>query len=112
MKIRTLLIASAVATLTSVNLLAADVALSPRAADHQSHIIAGTNNDPNLAAANPLPVSPRLLERQAKTVGGVDTTVTPSLMCARQMTGSPKMISACADHPGAPMPCCSVAGSK
>ena len=112
MKTRNLLITFGVAVLVTVNLMAADVALSPRAADHQPHIIAGTNNDPNLAAANPTSMSPRLLERQAKTVPGESTTVSPSFLCTRRMAGSPKIVGACADHPGAPMACCSVAASK
>jgi len=33
--------------------------------------------------------------------------VTPSLTCTRKMAGSPKMIGACADHPGDTMSCCS-----
>jgi len=112
MKTRSLFITIGVAALATVNVLAADVALSPRASDRQTHIISGTNNDPNLATANGAPISPRLLDRRAKTVAGEDKTVSPSLMCTRMMTGSPKQISACADHPGAPMACCAVAASK
>lgn len=112
MNTRNLLITVGVAAVATVNLMAADVALSPRAADHQTKTIAGTNNDPNLAAGRSISISPRSLDRQVRTVAGTDTTVSPSLMCVRTMTGSPKDISACADHPGAPMPCCSVAASK
>jgi len=111
MKTRNLVIISAVTALTTVNLLAADAALSPRASEHQTKIVSGNSTDPNLTAANPLPASPRLLDSQAKTAAGKDTTMTPS--CARNMAGSsPKTVGACAEHPGAAMPCCSVAASK
>lgn len=110
MKTRNLLIISAVSALATVNLLAADVALSPRASDHQSRIVSGSNNDPNLTSANTVPASPRLLENQIKTTS-VTTAEAPS--CVKNMAGSnPKTIAACAEHPGAAMPCCSVAASK
>jgi hypothetical protein len=109
MKTRNLLIVSAVTALATVNLLAADVALSPRASDHQTKIVSGANTDPNLTAANPLPASPRFLDSEVKTVAGKDTTVAPS--CA-QMNGSPKDIGVCAEHPGASMPCCGGGAAK
>ena len=113
MNTRNLLIISAVTALATVNLLAADVALSPRASEHQTKIVSGASTEPNLTAANPLPSSPRLLENQSKTVAGKDTTTDPSSMCARKMAGSsPKAVGACAEHPGASMPCCSVAASR
>jgi hypothetical protein len=105
-------IALTVASLAAINIMAADVALSPRAADREIHTASGPNNDPNLATARPLNVSPRVQDSQIRTAAGTDTTVAPSLQCARMMTGSPKEISACADHPGAAMPCCSVAATK
>ena len=110
MKTRNLLIVSAVTALATVNLLAADVALSPRASEHQSRIDSGTTTDPDRTAANPLPASPRFLDNQTMTVVGKDTTVTPS--CSRDMNGTPKEIGVCAEHPGAAMPCCSGAATK
>lgn len=109
MNARNLLIAVSVTVLATTNVLAADALLSPRAADHQIKIISSTNSDPNFTAAHTISTAPRVLDNQIKTVAGKTTEVTPS--CAR-MSGTPKEIGACADHPGADMPCCSVAGSK
>jgi len=92
--------------------LASDALLSPRAAENQIKIIPTTNTDPNLAAARTSSASPRVLDNQVKIVAGKSSAVSPSLDCVRYMSGTPKMISACADHPGAPMPCCSVAAAK
>jgi hypothetical protein len=112
MKTRNLLITLSVAALATINVMAADAVLSPRASEQQIKIVPVTNTDPNLAASRPFAVSPRALDNQVKTVAGKSDAVTPSLNCVRNMSGTPKAISACADHPGAPMPCCSVAATK
>lgn len=112
MKTRNLLITLSVAALATINVMASDAFLSPRAAESQIKILSTANTDPNLTATGVTSVSPRLLENQTKTVAGKSDAMTPSLMCARQMGGTPKMIGACADHPGAPMSCCSVAAAK
>lgn len=112
MNIRNLLLAFGVAALATVNVLAADTYLSPRAKDNQSKVISGTNTDPNLTATAPRTVSPRLAENRIKTVAGTETAVSPALLCTRRMSGSPKAIVACAEHPGAPMPCCAVAAVR
>src|SRR5438874_729366 len=112
MKTRNVLITLSVAALAAVNVMAADALLSPRAKDNQTKIVAGTNNDPNLAVVNGSAASPRLLDNHIKTVAGTSSDFNPSLECTRQMTGSPKEIGACADHPGAAMSCCSVAATK
>jgi hypothetical protein len=112
MKTRNLLIALSVAAMATVNVLASDAILSPRASDHQSKIVSGVNSDPNLAAPGLASTSPRLVDHQTKTVSGVSTGESPSMTCTRRMSGSPKMIGQCADHPGAPMSCCSVAPTK
>ena len=112
MKTRNLIITLSVTVLAAVNVMAADALLSPRAADQQIKTAAAPNNDPNLAAIHLSPSSPRATDNQIKTVAGKDDAVTPSLKCARYMNGTPKAISGCADHPGASMPCCSVAGGN
>jgi hypothetical protein len=112
MKTYNLLFTLGVAALATVNVMAADALLSPRAAEQQIRIVPGTSQDPNLAAARPTAVSPRVLDNQTRTASGKNDPVTPGLVCTRNMTGTPKEISACADHPGAPMPCCSVAATK
>ena len=112
MKTRNLLITLTVASMATINVMATEALLSPRAAAAQSRTVAGPNNDPNLAAPGLVSVSPRLVGNQSKTVSGKSTEVTPSSQCARRMAGTPKMISQCADHPGAAMACCSVADAK
>jgi hypothetical protein len=112
MKTRNLLITLSVAALATVNIMAADAVLSPRAAENQIKILRSTNTDPNLTASRLASASPRALDNQVKTVAGKSDAVSPSLNCVRYMSGTPKAISACADHPGAAMPCCSVAATK
>jgi hypothetical protein len=98
--------------MATVNVLAADALLSPRGSDHQSKIVSGMNADPNLAAPGLVSVSPRVGDNQIKTVSGKSTGESPSAACVRRMSGTPKMIGQCADHPGTPMSCCSVAPMK
>jgi hypothetical protein len=112
MKTRNLLITLTVTALATINVMAADALLSPRASEHQSKIVPAVITDPNLAAPGLASVSPRLLDNQPKAAVGISTGTSPSAACVRNMAGTPKMISACADHPGAPMSCCSVAGAK
>ena len=112
MKTRNLLLTLTVTALASFNVMAVDALLSPRASEHQSKIVSAVNMDPNLAAPGLASASPRLLDNQSKTVAGKSTGESPSAVCVRRMAGSPKMIGLCADHPGAPMSCCSVAPTK
>jgi hypothetical protein len=112
MKTRNLLITLGVAALTTANVMAGDLALSPRASDHQANTIPGTNTDPNLTAAIPRGISPRLAESKVTIVSGKETKTSPALLCSQKMSGTPKMVNACAEHPGADMPCCSVAANK
>lgn len=111
MKTRNLLITLSVAALATINVMAADALLSPRAADNQIKIASGSNNDPNLAVAGLNSASPRLLDNQVKTVAGKDTGAAP-MSCAKQMAGTPKTIGVCAEHPGATMSCCSGMAKK
>jgi hypothetical protein len=112
MKTRNILIALSVAVFATINVMAGDAFLSPRATEQQIKTAPGISADPNLAASGVTSTSPRLLDNQVKTVAGVDSTVSPAMNCTRYMGGTPKQISACADHPGAPMPCCAVASTK
>ena len=112
MKTRTLLITLSVAVVATINVMASDAFLSPRAAEQQIKTAQGINADPNLAATAVTSASPRVLDNRIKTVAGTSDAVSPALNCTRYMTGTPKQISACADHPGASMPCCSVASTK
>jgi hypothetical protein len=110
MKTPHLLIALGVAAFATLNVMAADALLSPRASANQTKTVAGVNNDPNLTATGLASASPRLIDNRVTTVAGTSTAVTPT--CTRKMAGTPKMIGACAEHPGAPMSCCSVAAGK
>jgi hypothetical protein len=112
MKTRNLILAFGVAVLATVNVMATDTYLSPRAKDNQIKVVSGTNTDPNLTAAAPSAVSPRFAENQIKTVAGTDAAASPAMNCAQKMSGTPKMVTACAEHPGADMPCCSVAANQ
>jgi len=112
MKTRNLLITLSVAAFATINVMATDALLSPRASEQQPKFVSGVNTDPNLAAPGLTSVSPRFVDNQSKTVVGKSTGTSASAVCVRRMAGSPKMVSACADHPGAPMSCCSVADAK
>jgi hypothetical protein len=98
--------------MATLNVFASEALLSPRATDHQSKIMSGVNADPNLAAPGLVSVSPRVIDSQMKTVSIKSMGESPSAVCVRRMAGTPKMIGQCADHPGAPMSCCSVAPAK
>lgn len=112
MNTRNLLITLSVAALSSINVMASNVLLSPRALDNQPKAAVADNSDVNLAAPGLASASPRVLDNQVKTVPGKSAAVTPSMACTRHMAASPKIIGECADHPGAAMPCCAVAGGK
>ena len=111
MKTRNTLMMLSVAVMTTVNALAVEPLFSPKASE-QTRTVSGYNSDPNLAATGLQSAPPRVLESKSKTVAGKSTEVTPSLLCTRRMAGSPKMIGACADHHGDPMPCCATSASK
>ena len=112
MKTRNLLITLSVAAMATINVMATDALLSPRASERQTKVVSAVSTDPNLAAPGLASASPRLLDNQSKPVSGKSTGESPSANCVRRMAGTPKMISACADHPGAAMSCCSVAATK
>lgn len=105
---RNLIITLTITALAAANVFAAEVALSPRAKEAVTKTAPGTNTDPNQTEYRGSAVAPRTLENQAKAAGQCDTA--SSLKCMRNMAGSPKVVGACADHPGAAMPCC--AGEK
>jgi len=109
MKTRNLLIALSVVAMTTVNALAVETLLSPKAVG-QSKAVSGYNADPNLAATGLQSAPPRVVDSKTKTVAGKSTEVTPSLVCARRMSGSPKMIGECAEHAtDTTMSCCAPA---
>ena len=110
MKTRILLATIGAAALTAItlNANAGDVLLSPRAAGNQIKHFAGRYNDPNLVDTTGIViVSPRAAGNQTATVAGTNTETTPAMVCANNMTGSPKAIQACVEHPGT-MPGCNL----
>ncbi len=97
MKTRNLLltlVAAAFAAIT-INAIASDALLSPRAAGNQIRQVAGMANDVNTVATTTAAFSPRAVGNQIKIVPGVANDVNPALACARNMTASPKAIQAC-----------------
>jgi hypothetical protein len=112
MKTRNLLITLSVAALATLNVMATDTLLSPHASAAQTKTAPSVSADPNLAATGLVSASPRLTESQVKTAAGKSSAVSASLQCTRLMAGTPKAVSACADHPGAAMSCCAVAATK
>lgn len=111
MKTRNLLIALGVAVMATANVYA-DALLSPKASA-PTKTVSGYNSDPNLTANGLQSASPRVIDSKIKTVPGKSTEVTPSLVCARKMPGSPKMIGACADHAtDTTMSCCAPSAMK
>jgi len=90
MKTRNLLITLGVAAMATINVMATEALLSPRASEHQSKIVSAVNTDPNLAAPGLASASPRLLENQARTAVGISTGVSPSTACVRNMAGTPR----------------------
>jgi hypothetical protein len=95
MKTRNLLLtlgAAAFAAIT-INAIASDALLSPRAAGNQIKQVAGTANAVTPAAT--ATISPRAAGNQIAKVAGTSNEVNPSLACAKTMTASPKAIQAC-----------------
>ena len=107
MKTRILLATIGAAVLAAItsNVSASDALLTPRAAGNQIKVA------PGVTAAQPAftaqVVSPRALGNQTKTAADADSGTAPATICVKMMTGSPKTIQACADHP-ATMPGCNV----
>jgi len=103
MKTRNILLSIGVATLTAITINAGayDIALSPRAAASQIKTVPATT----VAQAAPvtaIALSPRAAANQNTTVTGVANDVNPALACRNTMTGSPKLVEACASNPAMP----------
>ena len=114
MKTRNLLLLGAAAfAAIALNVNAADALLAPRAAGNQIKVVAGADNNLNLASPTAIAISPRTLANQTKTVAGT-SNVNPATLCASHMTAGPKVVQACAANPTAAMPCCTktVAAAK
>ncbi|HXI71048.1 MAG TPA: hypothetical protein VNN22_11900 [Verrucomicrobiae bacterium] len=111
MKTRVLLLGAAITAFT-FSTFASDALLSPRATDNQPKYVASSANDPDLlAASRSTLLSPRAYGNQIKTVAGVANDSNLALVCAKNMNGSPKMISECSSHTTMPG-CVTVAALK
>jgi len=110
MKIRILLPILGLTVLAStLTVNAGGAFLSPRAAGNQINPAAGIAHDPNLINTTGIVmVTPRAAGNQVAAAAGTTTETTPAMACARTMTGNPKTIQACAEHP-ATMPGCNPA---
>jgi hypothetical protein len=99
-------ISAAALTAITLNVNAGEALLTPRDAGNQIKHFAGRYNDPNLVDTTGIVVvSPRAAGSQTKNIAGTNTEVTPAMACVKNMSGSPKTIQACAEHPGT-MPGC------
>ena len=85
------------------NVNADSTLLTPRALGNQIKAA------PEATTAQPAAVfqsgSPRAVGSQTRTVASVANEVTPAMACVSNMSGNPKTIQACAEHP-ATMPGC------
>lgn len=102
-----LLILGAVAmTAITLNAVAGDALLSPRAASNQIKHVTGISADANLVSVDHYTVTtPRTTDNAIAKTASAATGA--AAMCSN-MAGSPKMIAECASHPGASMACCKV----
>ena len=87
-------------TAITLNAVAAEPLLSPRAVTVQHKTVAGLNADVNLINTAGITVAPRAIDR-VPTVTGANNEVNPVAGC-RGMTASPKLIAECAATPGMP----------
>ena len=95
----------------TLNAVAGDALLSPRAATVQIKTVAGLNNDANQINTSGMAVMPRALDRTVKATGA-GTEVNPVMAC-HNMAASPKLIGECAMTMTPGMPCCKeVASTK
>jgi hypothetical protein len=92
MKTTKILLAAAAVTFTLASFAdEGQLYLSPRAAEQRSHMISGSNNDPNLAANRDLSVSPRTLDLRTKAVNRKNDD--PNLVAEiRKAPGAPKSL--------------------
>ena len=100
-----ILILGAVITAFTMTTMAADALLTPRQMDNQPKYVSSSANDPDLlAASRSTLLTPRAFGNQTKVVKGLANDSNPALACAKNMSGTPKMVSECASH--TTMPAC------
>jgi hypothetical protein len=105
MKIQTLL---ALGTITmafaAINVPAADVLLSPRAAANVIQHASGIAHDATAKADTTIALSPRAAASEINSAPTVANDFNMALNCRKVMTASPRAINACEANPA--MPCC------
>lgn len=108
--LKPLTLASLALALVTLNVIAGEALLSPRARDNQIRVVAATDNSPNTATLNrDVVASPRTIDNQIKTVAGASNGP-DTLTCSRKMLASPKAVGECTSHPGScASACCMVA---
>jgi hypothetical protein len=110
-----ILILGAVVTALTITAFATEPLLSPRAAGNQIKRVTTTDAPAvsiTYAATETALLSPRAAGNQAKVAAAGASETTAAALCKARMGGSPKAITECASHPGAPMDCCAVATTK
>jgi len=111
MKTRIILLSVTTAALATINATAGDALLSPRAQDNQIRSVPAIAADTATVTAQSY-IMPRVTENRRAPRPENRPETNPAMLCSRNMVASPKAITACAEHPGAPMPCCGIASSK
>jgi len=106
MKTKVLLLGAVVIAFTFTS-FAADALLSPRAAGNQIKVVSSSVETPSVTVTYVTPASPALLSPRAQAnqitiVKGVVNERNPYLECRNTMTGSPKAVRACSEHPAMP----------
>lgn len=98
MNTKILLLGAAITAFT-LSTFATDALLTPRQKDNQPKVAASLANDPDLlATSRGTLLTPRAAGSQIKAAPGVANDSNPALVCAKNMNGTPKMISECASH--------------
>jgi hypothetical protein len=106
MKTKVLLLGAIVTAFTFTS-FATDALLSPRAAGNQIKVVNSSVETPSVTVTYVTPASPALLSPRAQAsqitiVKGVVNERNPYLECRNTMTGSPKAVGACSEHPAMP----------
>lgn len=115
MKTQIFLLGAAITAFT-FSTFASDALLSPRQKDNQARVVTSSVSTQGGAVAYvtsdaPVVLSPRGKDNQSMMVKGVANDSNPALTCAKNMNGTPKMISECASHTTMPG-CATVASAK
>ncbi len=107
MKTTKVLLLGAIVTAFTYGTFAGEPLLSPRDKENQlkqvnSATVAPTTTIAYVTPTSPTLLSPRAAGNQIQVVKGTNNEVNPALTCRSMMSGSPKVVAACADNPNHP----------